>query len=192
MSIIGTLKKAFRFVGNLFGRKKRIYLAGPDVFFENAEEHFSQLQALCAEHGFIGVPPSDGGLSKGQAGTGPEIAERIYRANIALIRDCDIVLANLTPFRNATIPDDGTVFEVGFAVALGIPVVGYLPYAEAYYEDKVMHYHGCVDKGGLPFDVHYGYLIESFQQPLNLMLSRSTAIFSDVGAALAHMKLKFK
>lgn len=165
-------------------RGNRVYLAGPDVFFEDAPEHFARLQKMCAERGLVGVVPSDGGLSKGLAGTGPEIAHRIYLANIDLIRSCDAVLANLMPFRNHTEPDSGTVFEVGFGIALGKPVYGYLPGAHEHYEDKIKSYFGCQMKGDLPFCERYGFLIESFQQPLNLMLSRSTPLYQEAVYAL--------
>ena len=52
-------------------------------------------------------------------------AEGIYRANIGLIAEADALLANLNPFRG-TEPDSGTVFEIGYAIALGKRVVGYL------------------------------------------------------------------
>ena len=52
-------------------------------------------------------------------------AEGIYRANIGLIAEADALLANLNPFRGSE-PDSGTVFEIGYAIALGKRVVGYL------------------------------------------------------------------
>ncbi len=48
----------------------------------------------------------------------------IARRNEAHIRRCDAVFANLTPFRGPG-ADPGTVYEVGFARALGRPVFGY-------------------------------------------------------------------
>ena len=54
----------------------------------------------------------------------PEFGLRISAACEDLIRSCSAVLANLTPFRGPS-ADVGTVYEVGFAVALGKVVVGY-------------------------------------------------------------------
>lgn len=45
-------------------------------------------------------------------------------ANIARLDSADGVIANLRDFRG-TEPDAGTVFEVGYAHARGIPVIGY-------------------------------------------------------------------
>ena len=167
---------------------KKIYLAGPDVFFRNATAHFDALQARCAALGLLGVRPSDGGLSQGAQGSGDEIAQRIYAANVALIRDCDAVLANLMPFRNPFEPDSGTVFEVGMAVALGKPVAGLVHDLGLAYEDKVARVCGLQrDATGLAWDVPHGFMIEAFGQPMNLMLSRSTALFGNAEAALAHL-----
>ena len=173
---------------------KKIYLAGPDVFFRNANAYFDALQARCAALGLRGVRPSDGGLSQGAEaaetvqGSGNEMAQRIYAANVALIRDCDAVLANLMPFRNPLEPDSGTVFEVGMAVALGKPVAGFVHDLSLAYEDKVARICGLQrDAAGLAWDVSHGFMIEEFGQSMNLMLSRSTTLFGSAEAALAHL-----
>ena len=170
---------------------KKIYLAGPDVFFRNADAHFDALHARCTALGLRGVRPSDGGLSQGAEaaqGSGNEIAQRIYAANVALIRDCDAVLANLMPFRNLLEPDSGTVFEVGMAVALGKPVAGFVPDLGHTYEHKVARVCGVKrDATGLAWDVSHGFMIEEFGQPMNLMLSRSTALFGSADEALVHL-----
>ena len=166
---------------------RRVYLAGPEVFLEKADLYFKEAQELCRIRGLVGVVPSDGGLSQGLTGTGAEISERIYQANIALIKGCDALVANLAPFRGKIEPDSGTAFEVGFACALGIPVAGYLPAMTTHYETKVKQHFGGHDKDGLPFDDEFGYLIESLEQPLNLMLSRSSALFEDITEALDYL-----
>jgi nucleoside 2-deoxyribosyltransferase len=165
---------------------KSIYLAGPDVFFRDAAAHFDALEARCRTHGLRGVPPSDGGPAIG--GSADEVAERIYRANLALVRDCDGLLANLMPFRNALEPDSGTVFELGFAVALGKPVAGIVPGLALSYEQKVaVECRIRHDSQGIAWDDSFGFMIEEFGQPLNLMLARSTPLFEQVDAALAHL-----
>ncbi len=103
---------------------KSLYLAGFDVFREDALDWGKQLKALCAEYGFEGLYPLDKQVPAGLHG--PEAARWIYDANIALIRQADMVMANLDDFRGPGEPDSGTAFEVGFAVALQKPVWGYL------------------------------------------------------------------
>ena len=166
---------------------KKVYLAGPDVFFQDPTAHFAKLRAACSARGLVGLVPSDGGLSAGYTGTPREIAERIYRENIALIRQADAVIANLMAFRNPVEPDPGTVFEVGFAVARGKPVVGYFPQADELYEDRVRAAYGERLVDGKPFDVSYGLLVEALQQPLNLMLACSTPMFTNETRALDHL-----
>jgi hypothetical protein len=78
--------------------RRRVYLAGPDVFLPNAAALLERKQELCAKHGFVGLSPFDNevdrsGLSK------HEVALRIGAANEEMIRSCDLVIANLTPFR---------------------------------------------------------------------------------------------
>ena len=168
---------------------KRVYLAGPDVFFPEASRHFDALDAQCAAWGLCGVRPSDGGLSAGLGGSGGEVADRIYRANVALIASCDALLANLMPFRNALEPDSGTVFELGMAVALGKAVAGVVASCAEPYEAKVAAHCGITrDAAGLAWDATHGFMVEEFGQPLNLMLARSTPLFSSVDAALADLQ----
>src|ERR1700681_299298 len=97
----------------------RIYLAGPDVFLPDAAALAADKRKLCADYGFIGVAPTDSktdlsGLSKHAA------AIEISADNEATIRSCDLLIANLTPFRGPS-ADVGTAYELGFARALGKP-----------------------------------------------------------------------
>lgn len=100
-----------------------LYLAGPMVFYPDADAVFARMKAICAAHGLLGDAPVDGeplahGLNPG------EKAAEIRRRNIAKIRGCDGVVACLTPFRGPG-ADGGTCWEMGYAEALGKPVVGW-------------------------------------------------------------------
>ncbi len=101
----------------------RIYLAGPEVFLPDAMAVARAKQELCARHGFEGVFPLDASLDLTGL-TKVEQARRISAANEGLMRSCDLLIANLTPFRGVSM-DSGTAFEVGFMRALGRPVLGY-------------------------------------------------------------------
>lgn len=102
----------------------RIYLAGPEVFLpDRGSSVGAAKQAVCAAHGLTGVLPVEEG--------GPAAASvrepawyGLYRGNENLIRGCDALIANLTPFRGLS-ADPGTVFELGFMRGLGRPVLGY-------------------------------------------------------------------
>jgi nucleoside 2-deoxyribosyltransferase len=101
----------------------RVYLAGPDVFLPEAAALAAAKRKLCADYGFVGVAPVDSetdlsALSKRAA------AMRISADNEGLIRSCNLLTANLTPFRGPS-ADIGTAYEMGFARALGLPVFAY-------------------------------------------------------------------
>ncbi|CAA2105974.1 nucleoside 2-deoxyribosyltransferase [Variovorax paradoxus] len=98
--------------------RPRVYLAGPDVFRPDAEQHFAVMAAACETLGLEALSPFDASIT---ASIPPHA---IYEANMAMIRSAHGVVANLEAFRGAG-PDSGTAFEVGAAVALGLPVVAY-------------------------------------------------------------------
>lgn len=162
----------------------RLYLAGPDVFRPDAVEHGRRLVALCAEFGFSAVFPLDPALADAQLPP-PELAALIYRHNIAHVDACDAVLANLDFFRGPE-PDSGTCFEVGYAVARGKPVIGYVPEAGSFAERiRERHPHavgaGLVDAAG--------WQLEEFGLPLNLMLGVPCRIVvGDLRAALRALR----
>jgi len=139
----------------------KIYLAGPDVFRPDSLEWAETGRRLCAAHGHQALIPLDG-VETTAAG--------IYHANIALIRSADAVLANLNPFRGCE-PDSGTCVEVGFALALDKPVIGYLDRPESSTE-RVARLQGSAlaVHAGRPVD-RDGLFVEDFGLPLNLMLA---------------------
>jgi nucleoside 2-deoxyribosyltransferase len=101
----------------------RVYVAGPDVFLPDAGALADRKRKLCAEYGFVGRSPLDNEISL-EGLTKHESALRIGAANEDMIRRCHLLIANLTPFRGPS-ADVGTVYEMGFARALGLPVFGY-------------------------------------------------------------------
>jgi nucleoside 2-deoxyribosyltransferase len=104
-------------------RPLRIYLAGPEVFLPDAIATGARKRELCAAYGFEGVYPLDAVLDLAGL-TKTEAARRISLANEALIAACDLLIANMTPFRGVSM-DVGTAFEVGYMRALRRPVLGY-------------------------------------------------------------------
>jgi nucleoside 2-deoxyribosyltransferase len=101
---------------------RKLYLAGPEVFASDAVEIGHAKRAICARYGFEGLFPLDNQIA---AQASPrETGLAIFRANRDMIRSADLVIANLTPFRGLS-ADPGTVWEIGFAAGLGIPVIGY-------------------------------------------------------------------
>ena len=124
---------------------QRVYLAGPEVFLSNAEEVGEQKKALCRKYGFEGVFPLDNEVEVN--GKSPrEIGLCINGVNEDLIKSCDFVIANLTPFRGPS-ADVGTAYEIGFAHALGKKVFAYTNVAASFTERTVKALGGRVTRG---------------------------------------------
>ena len=141
---------------------KRLYLAGPDVFLGHAPAIARAKLALCAEHGFEGIFPFDVEASPSASGSFQE-GVAIYRANLALMRSADAIVANLTPFRGPG-ADAGTAFELGFFAALERPIYGYSSAGE----DFATRMRALV--GG-----DAGAVVEDFGHQDNLMLGGAVA-----------------
>ena len=165
-----------------------IYLAGPDVFELDSMAAFEYLKQLCSKYGLEGISPFDGEACL--VGSGDEIAESIYKANIAIIKRSSAVLANVAPFRNKLEPDSGTVFEIGFAAALGKPVAAYN--VVGLLESRITAECGVQLIEGQPFDLVHGYLIESFSQGMNLMISRSASLHDSAEDAVRALANKLR
>jgi nucleoside 2-deoxyribosyltransferase len=104
-------------------KRLRIYLAGPEVFLPDAKSVGAAKVAMCSVFGFEGVFPLDNALDL--AGLDKHTQARlILDANEALMRSCDMIVANATPFRGVSM-DSGTAYEIGFMRALDRPVFAY-------------------------------------------------------------------
>jgi nucleoside 2-deoxyribosyltransferase len=101
----------------------RVYLAGPEVFLKEARAVGEAKKVLCKKYGFIGVFPLVNEVDAKDKSP-REVGLCISAVNEELIRTCDVVVANLTPFRGPS-ADVGTVFELGFAYGLGKKVYAY-------------------------------------------------------------------
>jgi nucleoside 2-deoxyribosyltransferase len=148
------------------GDRPKIYLAGPEVFHPEARRLGDEKRAICAAAGLEGAYPLDNELDLAGLGKAAQ-AHSIALANEALMRSCDALIANLTPFRGTSM-DAGTAFEVGFMRGLGRPVFGYSNTAIDY-ADRCRSYRG----GPRPaFDVDSATLdVEDFDLPENLMIA---------------------
>jgi nucleoside 2-deoxyribosyltransferase len=107
----------------------KAYLAGPDVFLPNAEAQARAKIQLCAAYGLAGIAPYNPNLDT----TLPDaqLWRQIYEDDLQMMRNCDIIIANLTPFRGAS-ADAGTLVELGWFLGTGKPPYGYSNSAQAF------------------------------------------------------------
>jgi nucleoside 2-deoxyribosyltransferase len=146
-------------------RRPRIYLAGPEVFLPNARAVGEEKCRLAADAGLEGAFPLDAQLNLDRLPPA-EQARRISEANEGLMRSCDALIANLTPFRGVSM-DSGTAFEVGFMQALGRPLAGYTNVTP----DYAKRAHAFRARGPSPMDGDRADLeVEAFGLAENLMI----------------------
>ena len=115
--------------------------------------------------------------------TPAETGLKIFRANVDLMRKCDFMVANMTPFRGPSM-DVGTAFEMGFMMAQGKPVLAYTKDRRGFTDrtkEFVRSRGGRVEsKRGTLRDSH-GLALENFGFIDNLMLD---GVVGDGGARI--------
>jgi nucleoside 2-deoxyribosyltransferase len=167
----------------------KIYLAGPDVFRQDAIKYFEELKAICHKYGFVGCAPLDNTIEIPAYKLGTQDHSRaIFLANVNLIKECDVILANIEPFRGACI-DDGTAWEIGCGYALGKKIWGYSSLSNLSLKAVT----------NIMFDINRQEeypIVEDFNNPVNLMISDSIKksggdIFKTVEECLVDMTDKF-
>ncbi len=86
----------------------------------------------------------------------------IFHKNLMMMAACDIIIANLTPFRGPS-ADAGTLIEVGWFLGRGKPVSGYSNSAE-HFAERSRHHSEVIP------DALAGLSVEAFELPDNLMI----------------------
>lgn len=94
-------------------KKLKAYIAGPDVFYKDAEKRANFAKEICKLFNFEPLVPVDNEIVNSDL---KKMSAEIYLKNIAMIDESDLIIANVTPFRGPS-ADVGTVFEIGYAAA---------------------------------------------------------------------------
>lgn len=155
----------------------RIYLAGPEVFLPDPISIGKEKKDLSKAYGFEGVFPLDAhfdpaDLEKREQGL------QISRNNENLIQSCDLLIANMTPFRGPYM-DVGTAFELGFARALKKPVFGYTNDAGKFVGRTIESLNRIEKRDDGRIEDSYHMEIEDFDLTDNLMIDG--AIYDSTG-----------
>lgn len=112
----------------------RVYLAGPDVFFHDALEIGENKKSICSRYGFEGVYPLDAPFDVLSDLDFPaDMGRKTFDLMVELMDSCDLVIANLTPFRGPSM-DVGTAIEIGYMYGCGKHVFGYTNVVKDYSE----------------------------------------------------------
>ncbi|KIL98500.1 Nucleoside 2-deoxyribosyltransferase [Paramagnetospirillum magnetotacticum MS-1] len=159
--------------------KPKAYLAGPAVFHPAAKALLDYLAEMCGQHGMEGVAPFEP-EAEHSALPPAELAALIRSGNMARIKECDVVIACVSPFRGpGACP--GTTWEMGYAEGLGKPVVAWSEDMRPY-KDRVPH---DQDEDGRSFCRQHGMLVEDFGLAENLMYAAGPCVVQpDFEAAL--------
>ena len=153
-------------------KNRRVYLAGPDVFFPDVTERSETLKILCDHYDLEGVFPLDSEIKLVEPINQEKNGYIIYQGNIKLIQSCAAVLANISPFRGPSV-DAGTAFEIGYGLASGLIVVAYTN-NKTFYKSRVKP---------------DGLMVEDFDMLDNLMIHCATNgnIFDRPSLALKYL-----
>ena len=144
---------------------KSVYLAGPAVFHPAARQVFEYLVELCGKHGLTAITPEVDEQALAALDKADQAAW-IRAQNVAKIRAADAVLACISPFRGPG-ADAGTAWEMGYAEALGKPVVAWSE-EPGDYRSRVA---ADADPKGIWWCRQHGMIVEDFGLTDNLMLT---------------------
>lgn len=161
-----------------------VYLAGPEVFLENAKQILQAKQAICREQGWVGLAPVDN-EDMDPALSDQALAHAIYQGNLEQMKRADAIIANITPFRGPHM-DPGTAFEVGFFAAQQKPIVVYTQDPNDLV-NRVMAWSGREGEGqrGQLLRDRNHHLIENFGFQENLMIEASARHATRAGVVVA-------
>src|ERR1700723_4238889 len=141
----------------------KIYLAGPDVFLDDAVDIGRGKGDLCARHGLTGLYPLDNAIDLAAR----DASLRIFRGNETMMIEADAIIANLPPFRGPG-ADAGTVYELGYMAGCGKLCLGYSNVASSY-ADRVRKSTDVISQNGRLIDAD-GLTVEDLGLADNFMM----------------------
>ena len=152
-------------------KRRKIYLAGPEVFLTDAIAIGTLKKELCDQFGFEGLFPLD---NDPPDPVEDRLDRGIYRANVAMMETADAGIFNLTPFRGPS-ADVGTVFELGLMTGYGKPTFGYTNEADDLLSRTRRDQVVTIEEGGSAWRDPNAMLVEDWGNADNLMLDASLA-----------------
>jgi nucleoside 2-deoxyribosyltransferase len=162
-----------------------VYLAGPGVFRRDAPAFAGALKAGCRAQGLVPLWPLDNELVA--ESDRARLADHIRRANEAMIRRANAVVAEIAPFRGPNM-DPGTAYEIGFAIALNKPVFAWSTEVRTLLARTPATTHA----DGMAYD-EADFAVEDFGLIENLMIATAvqglyTTAEAAIAACAAHLR----
>jgi nucleoside 2-deoxyribosyltransferase len=128
----------------------------------DARAHALRKIEICARYGILGRTPLNEDIERAAEMSDAAFAAAIFHKDLAMMAACDIIIANLTPFRGAS-ADSGTLVEVGWFLGCGRPIFGYSNCATLFTDRSLRHVEAMPDP-------HPGLVVHGFGLPDNLMI----------------------
>jgi nucleoside 2-deoxyribosyltransferase len=141
----------------------KIYLAGPDVFRNDAKIYFNTLRSLCEKFGHEALIPLDNQVE--EHSDKAIVSAAIFQGNIAMMDQADVIFANIEPFRGACM-DDGTAFEIGYCFSRNKKIYAYSSFSDLTLLEITFKMFD------LKVQPQFG-LVEDFDSCVNLMISNA-------------------
>lgn len=166
----------------------KAYMAGPDVFLQNAQEKADEVRALCKLYGVEPLIPADNDSADeaSQSLSEEALSLRIFRKNVAQIDRAELVFANLEPFRGPS-ADVGTVWEIGYAFSQGKKIFAYSS-ALSHYLTRVSPKTSVKGESWIDRD---GMIVENFGLFDNLMIHHSlSGLYADLPSLLSSKEVQ--
>jgi len=101
-------------------RKPVVYLADFEMFLPTCEETVRYWKKTCDRYGLIGLFPGEGDPVE----PGDNYWQRVFQHDVNWMEYSDMCIAQLDDWRGHE-PDSGTLFELGYFVAKGLPSYGF-------------------------------------------------------------------
>jgi len=153
------------------GEKPVVYIAGQNRYDDSSKQYFDEMKEFCRQLGFEAFCPLDDapGVSTVESDDPLTIAYNQFDCWQQHVRNCDIIIADLNDFHGWE-PNSDVSFEAGMAWQLGKKCFGYMS-DTSIMRKRIPHY--GEEKA---FKDIYGFEVENFNYPLNLMFSSSMPI----------------
>ena len=131
-------------------RKPVVYLADFEMFLPTCDETVKYWKKTCDKYGLIGLFPGEGDPVL----PGDNFWQRVFDHDFNHMMHCDMCIAQLDDWRGHE-PDSGTLWELGWFVALDMPSYGFYGGAKTMIERKIER----TEEDGIYYDKE-GYAIE--------------------------------